>query len=161
MCSDGSESECGIVDSGVPQGSVVYSLLFMININDLEGLKSHVKFFTRHTSLFPIVRNPNTTADDLNQHLNVINQWEFQWKMSFNPDPNKQAVQLIFYRKGKKKEHPKIYFSGIVVTQEYKHKHLCLHLDSKLSFASQWKIKITRRGIGIINTPYLPVSTLD
>ena len=83
-----SESKLGIVDAGLSQGSV---LLFSIYINDLEeGIKSHVKFFADDTTLFFILRIPNTTvADDLNHDLNLINQWAFQWKMSFNPDSNK------------------------------------------------------------------------
>ena len=83
------------------------SLTFLTYINDLEeGIKSEVKFFADDTSLFSIVRNPDTTADDLNHDLNLINQWAFQWafqwKMSFNPDPNKQAIQLTFSHNGKK-----------------------------------------------------------
>ena len=113
---NGSESEWGIVDTGVPQGSVLGPLLFLIYITDLEeGIKSEVKLFADDTSLFSIVRNPNTTADGLNHDLNLIKQWAFQWKMSFNPEPNKQAIQLTFSYKGKKKDHPKIYFNNIEV----------------------------------------------
>ena len=34
-----------------------------------------------------------------NKHLKVINEWAFQWKMTFNTDPNKQAQEVIFTRK--------------------------------------------------------------
>ena len=90
----------------------------MIYIIDLEeGIKSEIKFFAGNASLLSIVRNPKTTVDNLNHHLNLINQWAFQWKMNFNSDPDKQAVQLIFSRKRKRQDHPKIYFNNIEVTQ--------------------------------------------
>ena len=49
-------SECGKINSGVPQGSVLGPLLFLVYINDLEeGIKSQIKFFADDTSLFSIV----------------------------------------------------------------------------------------------------------
>ena len=56
--------------------------------------------------------------------------------MSFNPDPTKQAVQVVFTRKCKQIDHPKIYFNDIEVKTVNDHKHLGLILDSKLSFIS-------------------------
>ena len=150
---NGSESDWGKIDAGVPQGSVLGPLLFLIYVNDLEkGIKSQINFFADDTSMFSIVRNLNTTADDLNHDLNLINQWAFQWKMCFNPDPSKQAVQVIFSHKLKQQVHPKIYFNNNEVTEVHEHKHLGLILDPKLSFASHINetIKIARKGIGKI-----------
>ena len=47
------ESEWGVIESGVPQGSELRPMLFLIYINDLEeGIKSHIKHFADDTFLF-------------------------------------------------------------------------------------------------------------
>ena len=93
----GFSADYSAVESGVPQGSVLGPLLFLIYINDLErNIKSNIKFFADDTMLFSTVNDPLITANDLNHDLNVINQWAYQWKMEFNPDPNKQASEVLF-----------------------------------------------------------------
>ena len=79
-----------VVHNGVPQGSVLGPLLFLVYIIDLEkGIKSSIKVFADDTSLFSILRDFITSADGLNHDLGIISHWAFQWKMSFNPDPTK------------------------------------------------------------------------
>ena len=91
------------VNAGVPQGSILGPLLFLIYINDLaDGLSSNPKLFADDTSLFSVAHNANTTPKELNNDLVKINRWAYQWKMSFNPDPSKQIQEVIFSRKTKK-----------------------------------------------------------
>ena len=163
---NGSASEWGEIESGVPQGSVLGPLLFLIYINDLENsIKSQIKFFADDMSLFSIVHYDNDSANDLNHDLKLISLWANQWKMSFNPDPTKQAVQVIFSCKAQAIVHPKIYFNDIEVKTVNEHKHLDLTLDAKLTFASHIdeKIKKARQGLGILKTIlcYLSVKTLE
>ena len=85
------------VKVGVPQGSILGPLLFLIYINDLsEGLSSNTKLFTDDTSLFSVIHDSNTSALELNNDLAKINRWVFQWKMSFNPDPKKTSPRSNF-----------------------------------------------------------------
>ena len=54
--------------------------------------------------------------------------------MNFNPDPTKQAQEVIFSRKTKKLLHPPLVFDNANVTQSINQKHLGIILDSKLTF---------------------------
>ena len=103
---NGQVSKWAAVNAGVPQGSILGPLLFLIYINDLlTGLSSNSRLFADDTSLFSVVRDMTSSANILNNDLSKINNWAYQWKISFNPDPSKQAQEVIFSRKIKKPSH--------------------------------------------------------
>ena len=163
---NGSYSEYSLIESGVPQGSVLGPLLFLVYINDLEkNLKSQVKFYADDTMLYSIVHDPATSAADLNHDLDLIQKWAYQWKMEFNPDPLKQATQIIFSCKRHQVNHPPIFFNGIEVAIENEQKHLGLILTPNLSFTKHIKAKIknANKHIGIIKclNKYLPFKILN
>ena len=66
--------------------------------------------------------------------MEKISNWAFQWKMSFNPDINIQAQEVIFSRRLQKSNHPSLTFNNTGVTQSEIQKHLGIFLDSKLDF---------------------------
>ena len=123
-----------------------------------------MKLFADDTSLFTIVHNPDQAASDMNHDLDVIKSWARNWRMLFNPDPTKQAVEVTFSRKKISANHPPVLFNDIPVIKMNEHKHLGIILDSKLSFAThiQSIILKCRRGIGMIKflSKYLPRNTL-
>ena len=66
--------------AGVPQGSILGPLLFLIYINDLPvGLQSSVKHFADDTSLFSTVYDPNMSAYGLDKDLKKISDWAYKW----------------------------------------------------------------------------------
>ena len=163
---NGSYSGYSTVQSGVPQGSVLGPLLFLIYINDLErNINSNIKFFADDTMLYSIVKNPLVTADDLNHDLDIICKWAFQWKMEFNPDPSKQATEVLFSCKKSSPNHPPLLFNGAVVAKVNEQKHLGLVLESGLSFKKHLNEKIVKakKNVGIIKhlSNFLPTKTLD
>ena len=110
---------------GVLQGSILGSLFFLVYINDLSDcLTSNPKSTADDTSLFSVIHNINSPANDLNGDLTKISYWAFQSKMKFNPDPNKQAQKVIFSRKVNKIDHPSLYFNQNLVKSSSIHKHL-------------------------------------
>ena len=128
-------------------------LLFLIYINDLpDGITSICKIFADDTSLFSKVLDVNESTKKLNLDLEKISEWAFQWKMHFNPDPNKQANEVIFSRKSKVHSHPPLTFNNNDVKKCPHQKHLGIILDSKLDFNIHVdnKIKKCYKMIGII-----------
>jgi len=163
---NGSYSDYSLIESGVPQGSVLGPLLFLIYINELKrNIKSNIKFFPDETMLFSIVRIPAVSAADLNHDLDFICQWAHQWKMEFNPDPTKQASEVLFSRKKSSPNHPQLIFNGTAVARVNDQKHLGLILDPGLSFEKHLNEKIikAKKNIGVIKhlSKFLPVKTLD
>ena len=86
--------------SGVPQGLVLNPLFFLTYINDLlDNLESNCKRFADDTSLFYKVLDKYVSAINMcnfKKDLELTNNWNFQWKMQFNPDRNNQAQELGF-----------------------------------------------------------------
>ena len=77
---NGSYSDYSNIESGVPQGSVLGPLLFLVYINDLErNIKSNIKFFADDTMLFSIVKNLQISANELNRDFDAIRMWAHQW----------------------------------------------------------------------------------
>ena len=59
--------------------------------------------------------------------------------MRFNPDPKKQAQEVIFSRKINKIDHPPLYFNENLVKSSSTQKHLAMILDTKLDFSLHLK----------------------
>ena len=73
--------------------------------------------------LYLVVTDPLISTADLNHDLELISQWAFQWKMTFNPDPNKQATEILFSCKKKPVQHPVLSFNGSPVSRVSDHKY--------------------------------------
>ena len=160
-----SASNYSSIESGVPQGSVLGPLLFLIYINDLEvGIESNIKFFADDTMLYNVCHDANMIASKLNKDLKTIQEWAYQWKMVFNPDPTKQANEILFSRRRSQVNHPELFFNNSVVSKVNAHKHLGLILQNDLSFDKhvEEKIRKARKTIGIMKqlSSILPLGAL-
>ena len=162
---NGVTSEWLCIRAWVPQVSILGLLFFLVYINDLTTeLKCDVKLFADDTCLFSVVKDPLTSAVSLNNDLFKIQQWAYQWKMIFNPDPSKQAQEIVFTRKCSLVHHPPLSFNGSIVQKSSLQKHLGVFLDEKLSFNHHLKFIIdkTTKGIGILRKlrHYIPRKSL-
>ena len=134
-------------------------------INDVtDNLICNVRLLADNIPLYTVVHNSTKAAVDMNHDLDIIKSWAHNRRMSFNPDPNKQAVEVTFSRKRIPVDHPVILFNDTPVMKVTQHKHLGIILDSKLSSSDYIRIAIrkSRKGIGMLHllSRYLPRKTL-
>ena len=96
-----------------------------------------------------------------NKDLNKISKWAFQWKMLFNPDPSKQAIEICFSHKRDNVSYPSLVFNDNKVQLANSQKHLGLILDSKLDFNEHIDNKINKcnKIIGIMKRLSLILSS--
>ena len=119
-----------------------------------DGLTSISKMFAHDTSLLSNVFHINESANDRNVDLEKISRWVYQWKMKFNPDPNKQTNAVISSQKSNTLPPLSLHFklNNVSITKCSYQRHLGFFLDSKLNFNSHvaQKIKKCNKIIGLI-----------
>ena len=116
-----------------------------------NGLNSNVKLLN-DTSLFSVVYNITDSANLLNSNFSKINEWVLQWKMSFNPDPTKQAQDIIFSCKTSRRNRAGLMFDNNIVNLTSIHKRLGTIFDSKLRFDKHLKsvLKKISKTVGLL-----------
>ena len=82
----GAHSPWTHVESGVPQGTVLGPLLFLIYINDLpNNIHCTVRLFADDCVLYREINN-QLDSQELQKDLDELTKWEHDWQMNFNPD---------------------------------------------------------------------------
>ena len=136
---DGGFSSSIDVVSGVPQGSVLGPLLFLLYIADLPRLLQNelVGYADDSTLLcrIPHPRDRSSVAASLNDDLAVISDWCSRWGMLVNP--SKTRGMLISCSRTVEPLFPDLLIDGSVVEMVLELKILGVIIDSKLSFEKQ------------------------
>ena len=133
---EGKESEVKCVWSGVPQGSVLGTLLFILFINDLpDNIKSKLKLFADDLKLIGDVSCPDTIVEDLKE----LEKWESIWLLKFNPSKCKVMHVDI-------NDNPMLSYSlnGVVLQESEQEKDLGVVTHNSLLWNEQIKASICK-----------------
>ena len=133
MIINGQFSSWNLITAGVPQGSVLGPLLFLVFINDITNVVNHcnLRLFADDTCLFIEVDNREQAALKLNEDLKNIQKWSLDWLVTFNPS---KTESMVIGLKHNKETHPRLFLHNTPIVEKSNHKHIGLCLENNLSW---------------------------
>ena len=118
--------------AGVPQGSILGPLLFLIYIDDIiDDIEIDILLFADDTSLLETISNPLLSFEKINRDLTKLYLWSNQWLVTFNPT---KTAYIIFSKKLVKQNYPDLYLNGEKLKQVLTHKQLGVTFNSAMTF---------------------------
>ena len=129
---NGSKSSSITVNSGVPQGTVLGPLLFLIYINDLPNCintGTKVRLFADDCIIYRTIKTEKD-SEMLQKDLEELQKWESNWSMSFHPE----KCQLLRVSKKKKQIITNYFIHGKNLSQTNNAKYLGVIINDKLSW---------------------------
>ena len=160
---NGTQSREAVVYSGIPQGSCLGPLLFVVFINDLPAnVSSPVKMFADDTKIYIRSDIPGAPCD-LQNDINILQKWTEDWLLRFHP----QKCSVL--KLGAKKTEARYFMKSkdangmdctIQLQESESEKDLGITIDNKLSFKQhvhQCTAKANRT-VGIIRRSFTNLS---
>lgn len=132
---DGAASPLGRIEAGVPQGSVLGPLLFLVYINDIvDDIQSNIRLFADDTSVYVIVDEDQLEDGTrmLNSDLEKMESWASQWFVKFSVPKTKSMT----ISNKSKHDVPPLSMKGDVLSDTTQHKHLGITLNSSLTWST-------------------------
>ena len=133
VCLNGEFSDWGVIRAGIPQGSILGPLLFLIFINDITEVVNFTKIrlFADDTCLFITVDNRQQAKQCVDADLNAIHEWSLKWLVSFSVPKTKS---LIVSQKRDFRLNPPLHMNNTVLDEVDYHKHLGITFSNNLSW---------------------------
>ena len=147
MVINGQTSDWLNVCSGVPQGSVLAPLLFILYIDDLHHsvTNSTLKFFADDVTIYKVVTN-GSDCDLLQEDLSRISEWTVVWQVRLNPGKC-EALNITNERAPIQFDYT---INGGVIQWKPFVRYLGIYVNSKLTWSDHYKI-IASKATKILN----------
>ena len=129
---NGSLSSVEYLKSGIPQGTVLGPVLFLIFINDLPSVvENESSIFADDTTMFTFGEDLAYSCRSLTLDLNAASHWAKVWGMLYNAE---KSQHLTVRSKHVRVSSPSISMGGVTVPQVDHHKHLGIHFNKSLTW---------------------------
>jgi hypothetical protein len=127
------------IQSGVPQGSVLGPVLYLLFTADLPSTQyTTVGTFADDTAILASHDQPDQASHYLQQHLLLVETWLKKWRIRANET---KSVHVTFTLRRKPATCPPVRLNNIQLVQQPDTKYLGIHLDSKLT----WRKHISKK----------------
>ena len=137
---NGQESNTTRVLSGVPQGSVLGPLLFIVYINDMPNdIASNIKLYADDALLYRTIYSI-TDTHILQNDLNMLQQWATTWLMTFNPSKC-EFLQLTNKNRPLESHY---HINNKPIKQVTTAKYLGVTIDKNLSWSEHTRIVVNK-----------------
>ena len=143
VCINGANSTWKSVTSGIPQGSVLGRILFVLYINDLQSnILSDVYVIADDTKIVNIIKSPEV-QDIFQNDLDSLSAWSDKWLLKFHPEKckvmhlGKTENTEFFYKLEEGDKHHELAY-----TEE--EKDIGVFINGKLDFEKHINIKINK-----------------
>jgi len=166
---EGTSSKWTCINAGVPQGSVLGPLLFLIYINDMpDGLESNLSLFADDNLLYMTSDSHENNAIILNRDIAKILRWANQWLVTFNPDKthgmlisftDEQPQYPIFMHERQLDNVTNSLHLGVTFQHNLKWDNhidnICIKAHKRLDLLNTLCFKLSRRTLEILYNSYV------
>ena len=128
----GQTSDWKDVAAGIPQGSILGPLIFLVCVDDIvKDIQTDIYLFAGDTLLVEYISNPIISFEKLNADLHRLHIWSKSWLVTFNPA---KPAYVVFSKKLYCQAHRDLYPADVKLIESSKHKQLAVIFNNNITF---------------------------
>jgi hypothetical protein len=113
------------IKSGVPQGSILGPLFYLLYTSDIPTTaETTIGTLADDTIILSSHEHPETASEQLQHHLNLLDQWVKKWKIKINESKSTQIMSAL-----KRGQCPPVFINNAIIPESASVRYLGIQLD--------------------------------